>query len=107
MHPAAKARYVAELIEGNKRSAKHYVCHKCGTVCLTGDDHDKVARVVIVDAEPISLIREMFYVLDDRATFDLVPRSGNTAQLAYREPWHIHGPTPDKYPILVEHQCDG
>lgn len=105
MHPRAKAHYIAQLVEGNRRSARPHACTRCGVACLQGDDHDTVTRKATVETDPLTLSEEMFYKLDGRSTYDLVPRAGVTGDLHYREDEHIHGRHPDRYAILVEHKC--
>lgn len=105
MHPRAKAAYIAQLVEGNRRSARPYACRKCGLACLQGDDADNVSCRVTVETDLLTLTEEMFHVLAGRRTYDLVPRAGSTGDLYLREDWHIHGRRPDRYPILVEHHC--
>lgn len=110
MHPAAKAKYVAELAEGNRRAARNIECATCGAPCLQGDDDDRCARIVTVDAEPLHSVDEMLHILNGRRTYDLVKATGKTAkpgayELHARYDWHytsqrVWGTT------HVEHQCE-
>ncbi|HET8581753.1 MAG TPA: hypothetical protein VFL65_00765 [Jatrophihabitans sp.] len=108
MHPAAKAHFVAEVAEAGRRAAKRDDCPRCGAPCLAGDDHDRVARHIRVDADPVDPVGEMLAILDGLATVDLVRAAGKGGaafHLHYREPWHVHSDRPARYTIHTEHRC--
>ncbi len=99
-----------QAIETNLRLAKPYICRKCGKACLRGDDHDRCAMTVTVDAEPVDRAGEAVAVLCGLSTYSLWPTAGkaarpNTFELNHREPWHYCSPV-QKYPVHVQHRCE-
>ena len=107
MSSSAYARIkLAEVTEANARAAKPETCKRCNGDVLRGDDHDKVARVVVVDLDPLNEVGEMLAHLDGRDTFNLypMPRKPGVFELEYRESWHIAGQRGGG-PILAEHHC--
>lgn len=110
MHESAKRRLVADLAEGNRRSARSIECPRCGAPCIRGDDHDDVALIVTVDAEPLDPAGEMLTHLDGRTTYDLIRARGKTAPprssvLYHREPWHLISRKAPPGTVHAEHRC--
>lgn len=91
--------YVAARIAHEQRLAKPGNCPKCGAAILSGPDHDRMAAVATVDAEPVRPDLEPRVVAAGLSTYDL-----DNGTLCYREPWH-RGNT--QYPVYVWHVCRG
>lgn len=111
MHERARKHLVAQLVEGNARAARNAVCQRCGADVLKGDDHDRVALVVTVDPEPITLDDELLDVLDGRATFTLERMRGKEARpgavaLHHRDEWQLTSTRPLRGTLHREHRCD-
>lgn len=110
VHDAYKRRYVAELAEGNARAARTTECPHCGQPTITGDDDDKTALVVTLDAEPIDRLAETLEHLNGRTTYTLTRQRGKTAkpgahEINWRQPESVASPKPLRGTIHRQHRC--
>lgn len=110
MHEAARRRYVAELAEAGRRSAKPIDCPRCGRPVIRGEDHDELAVAVTVDSEPLpDRAAETLAILAGRITYDLLPMRGKgvgACALHARYPWHYLSERDYGGTIHVLHRCE-
>jgi hypothetical protein len=93
----ATKTYVRDRIAHSQRLARASSCPKCRAATLTGPDHDRVAHLATVNAEPIAPHWESRAHAAGLSTYDL-----DGGKLCYREPWH-YATAP--FPIHVWHVC--
>lgn len=110
MHEAARRRYVAELAEGNARSARALDCPRCGRPVIAGECDDDISTRVTVDADPLDRVGEMLAVLDGREVFTLEKQYGPGAGkdvncLWWRHSFAIHSPRPPRGTVHAMHLC--
>lgn len=108
MHPAAKRAFIAEMVEGNRRTARGADCPKCGEPVLRGEDDDVLPWNAVVDVDPITPLDEMLAVLAGRITYDLTKRTGRASKPGAYELHHRYmerTKRPPRGTCHVEHSC--
>lgn len=104
--PTAR-KLVGRRVAAAMRAAVRTDCRKCGAAVLIGDDADSVAYRVTVDAEPVDRVHEAAAVAAGRSSYDLLPGSAGAGDLYHREPHHYLSRAQPRFPIHLQHRCEG
>lgn len=93
------SQWLEERITTSRRQARPQPCPRCDAATLVGPDHDTVAYVARVDAQPVDRLHEAAGRLTGRWSFDLI-----RGALYRRDLEHITA-TVHPHPIHLEHRC--
>lgn len=73
---------------------------------LVGDDDDRCARRVTVDADPVDWLSEVVAVLSGRASYELHER-GSRVDIYWRHDWRIKQRDERAHKAVhLEHKCE-
>ena len=102
---ASTPAWLAERLETRRRYAKVSQCAKCGSDVLSGPSDDDVYWTARVDPEPADVWSEVMARCRGRMSYDLIGDVASGYRLASRDVQHMR--CPGRYPVLLDHECEG
>jgi hypothetical protein len=94
--------WLDERVTVSRRAARHECCRSCGTAVLVGDDDDRCAVRVAVDAEPVSHVVEVVELLRGAHSYNVIARAGQLV-ISHRDIEAVR--IAARHPIHLRHQC--